>query len=238
MSKKTIKLKSGELRKIINESVRSMLSELNWKGYMPQLKEESYREAPLKNDAGEVIDTGGYYNPDDYYDEDGLGSYTYPTDNIDSICKSIYNGEYDDKLDSLTAEDFGFDWDDYESGQVIGDAIHDRHCVIDKNYAMKHGKQPNTFDKGTVMHQSYYPDDENRNVRTRNHSRALDRENWKEHDAEYINKILPSLYKKNGQLRNTKKMKDIEGLVDKDLIGTDQYNKRPLHRKGSLNREV
>lgn len=56
---------------------------------------------------------------------------------------------------------------------------------------------------------------------------------WDEHDRELAARKYPNMLKKNGLVR-----KNWQRGLEKDLYGTDQADKRPLHRKGSLNREI
>lgn len=59
-------------------------------------------------------------------------------------------------------------------------------------------------------------------------------------DNSQLIRDYPNILKKNTQNMQIRhrKGKTLSDLSDKDLYGTDQTDKRPLHRKGSLNRDI
>ena len=222
-----IRLTESQLHRVIKESVKKIVKEI------------AYREVPIRNSEGEVIDTGGWYDPDDYYDpNEEWTEWAENQGRAERISTRIKNGDYDDKLDSLDSEYFGLNYNN--GGDWVDDTIHSRRCLIDKNYAMKYGEEPGTYNKYTVASEKDSPKDKNININHYkwNDNRALSDEYWKEHDAQRFHKAFPSIIKKNGELRKWKDENDLQNRIWKDIIGTDQFDKRPLHRKGSLNREL
>lgn len=66
---------------------------------------------------------------------------------------------------------------------------------------------------------------------------------FRKRELDQLTDDYPNVLKKNKGQASTiqirhRKGKTTSDLSDKDLYGTDQTDKRPLHRKGSLNRDI
>lgn len=149
----------------------------------------------------------------------------------------INNGLYDDKLDNLMNVDWvcdnldvktDRDWDDV---MWVIDAAKERKCIVDKDFAFKNGE-----DSSNV--QNKYPSAQwaegGGNMNRFNIKRdSLSDYYWNEHEYADRLKKFPNTFTKKGKMR-----KDAKANIYKDLYGTNQYNKRPLHRKDSANRNL
>ena len=127
---KRYRLTENRLRQIIRESVKSMINE----GF----------EMPLYNDYGEPLDTGGYYDDDDYIDSIDDYEYDRETSRCGYLINDIMNGQYDNRLDDILKMGVGIYFDispDYDSYDDVEHAVQDRKCIIDKEYAFKRGKR-------------------------------------------------------------------------------------------------
>lgn len=239
-NKKTTAPKEAELRKKISrlrkqlddaedaESVKKIQSKIDsLKSY---LKESAYREAPLRNDAGEVIDTGGWYDPDDYEDELWDEEWHNQDEAFYDFIKDVESGVYDDKIFDdkwvSNATDKFYDMDD---NFYIWPYIEKRRTLISRDYAFKHG-QPNRPNEYAIEPRSY------ENINVRNRRPQLTNDYYLDHEKRELGKQYPHTFRKDGSLRSYKSFKDVESTLLKDFIGTDQADKRPLHRKGSGNR--
>ena len=154
----------------------------------------------------------------------------------------IMNGVYDDKVPQWASgerdvyNDLDLDID--LGGEGIQDAVNDRYFVIDKSSALKYGQNPSDYPSSKKWHETYYPKDGNPNIKNRrNTSDVLSDEYWKDKEMRDTAKKYPHSFKKNGVMRNYDFNKFRDNL-EKDVYGTDQADKRPLHRKGSLNRAL
>ena len=158
----------------------------------------------------------------EYNEYDGFEPEYDFDDDVSDIINRINRGDYDDKLDQIMKDPFGYYNDE---GVDIIQAADDRKCVLDKNYAIKYGEDP---DKPLFIPR-YHPNPFKPN--------ALGDEYWQDKEAQEAAAKYPSMLTKKGILRK-RKGKSIADIVNKGVYGTDQADKRPLHRKGSLNREI
>ena len=125
-----------------------------------------------------------------------------------------------------------------ESDKVRATAGEIVQGVIDKDFALKYGHNPGNPNFGSDAHPSHasymerYQGNENR-FDWPSYQPALSDDYWKDAVSRDLGQKLPNTFTKNGEFR---KVKDVPSRFAKDLYGTDQADKRPLHRKGSLNR--
>lgn len=204
--KRTIRLNERDLHSIISESVRRTINEM-W---------------------------------DDEFDSEQMEMYRQSIE-ADHIAKDVENGVYDDQLDQIlnngACDYFGLDTDLLED-EWITDAAVERKCVIDKDFALKYGHNPGNPNFGSDAHPSHasymerYQGNENR-FDWPSYQPALSDDYWKDAASRDLGQKLPNTFTKKGEFR---KVKDLPSRFAKDLYGTDQADKRPLHRKGSLNR--
>ena len=134
----------------------------------------------------------------------------------DNAVKKIIDGYFDP---SYFESDYSDGFDDYY--EVI-DAAKEEYARRHKDFANKLFTQMNkpTYPQSPLHDEGYYK-------KHRESDMA-----WNEHDKEIAAKRLPNTVKKNGEeLR-----KNWEKGLERDTVGTSQADKRPLHRKGSLNR--
>lgn len=159
---------------------------------------------------------------------------------VKSFTQDIGNGEYDNNLKDIISKAndnyyieqyFDDDVDSYDYLQDwIKDVAQNRLAVIDKDYAFKKGNMPNKY-----FNNGDYTKERNFNVKSRSGGGASDFD-WEQFEKAKANKrkgsIFPSVNKLKGGWKNPKAV----DAVNRDVFGTDQADKRPLHRKGSLNR--
>ena len=192
-----------------------------------------------KNYLDESVYYDDYDDYDDYENYDDM-QFAYAQQKSSELIDDINNGLYDDKLDKLIDTDWVFSelgidpniaWDYVMN---IVDSAHDRKCVIDKNYALKYGKDSSCPSKHSEAHpsmSSYLSGKGNLNRYNFPRYNLKNDDEWGGGDTLY--KKYPSIFKKDGTFR-----KNSIKALNKELFGTDQYDKRPLHRKGSWNREL
>lgn len=152
----------------------------------------------------------------------------------------IRNGVYDDKVPQWASGERSV-YDDLDldidlGGEGLQDEVNDRCFVIDKSSAFKYGQNPSDYPSTKKWSETNYPEDGNPNIRNRrNASDVLSDEYWKDKEMRDFGEKLPHTLTKKGRIRNFDKLAN---NLQKDLYGTDQADKRPLHRKGSLNRAL
>lgn len=167
------------------------------------------------------------------YGEPGYYSRNYPTynDRIQDIALSIHEGDSDDMI---------WDEDWYEDMMrkdepMITQAIEDRRCYLDKNYAMNHGDERNDNIYNNKDGMSIY----------QKFDRVPYEKIFKSKDAEEkirdekLNKMLDRIKKKYGSLSKapkqiTKQIYDIFYQLYDDTF----YNREYKHSKNSLNRKL
>lgn len=224
MKKNRIRLTESKLHGIIKESVKRVLKETY-----------SYL------DPYEDLDPYDYERMM-YNDYHARGEEAY---------SDIMNGVYDDLVPQWADEERCVYDDlnlDVDYSDDIMDAVLDRLFIIDKSAALKYGKNPSDYPRNKKYSETRYPKDGNPNIKDYNryYSDALSDESWEDKENRDYAKKYPHSFKKNGEWRyydyengggftNHRKISD---NLAKDLIGTDQADKRPLHRKGSLNRAL
>lgn len=226
--KKTIT--ESQLRQIVKESVKRVLNE-----YMT-------RDDILYNEYGEIVDPGGWYDTDDYYDP-------YEDDRLNNteaqrLAKRILNGDFDDKLyddDWLSKVEDEYWNSDYDDDGGIYDAVKDRLKIIDKNYAMKFGRNTDNYNPDQVEREKAYPRDANLNTYDYKDGRKIAMGEKGYERPEIARDILKMRYpevhnmifKKNGEPR---KASAITRISQKKY--GNAADMRPLHRKGSANRDL
>ena len=219
MNKNRIRLTESHLHNIIKESVKRVLKETRF----DYIDLDPY-------DYEKMMDN-------DYYARDEQASF------------DIMNGVYDDLVPQWASGERSV-YDDLDlnidySGSITDDVL-DRLFIIDKSAALKYGKNPSDYPRDKKHFETKYPKDGNPNIknrRTRNASDVLSDEYWKDKEMRDTAKKYPHSFKKNGVMRNYDYDKGriinfnkFRDNLEKDVYGTDQADKRPLHRKGSLNR--
>lgn len=164
------------------------------------------------------------YDPDDYY----LNQQSY-------ISKDILDGMYDDKLfDDRFVNDLLEDYDDLEWGGRIKSAIEDRRKEIDRDYAMEYGYK--TYDDKDVNYEKNYRLDDylyNYGINS-NGDPKLDDTYWKDHEKRK-DPMYDIKFKKNGERRS---VGSTIRKFDKEFGWKFDANEKPLHRKGSMNRDL
>ena len=212
---KNVRLNKNQLINLISESVNRIINE---------------------ND-----DYDSFYG--DYYDYDTDQIYT---EKVKELCKRIEYGYYDNKLDKILDIGAGEYFDipvDTGVDSWVDHAAFNRKGLIDKGFAIEHADgywndkdwklAPGASDYFTEHGNEY-----NRNIKNYpfHNDNILRNDNlWKEKQHAEWHKQYPNIWDKNG---NVKYNKNTVSNFKKAFIGTDQYDKRPLHRKGSLNREI
>ena len=208
--KNRIKLTESQLNKVIRESVKKVLKETRF----------------------DYIDLDPYE-----YDEMIENDYR---SRAERAYHDIRNGDYDDivpqwasgKRDAYDDLDLDIDL----GAEDLQDAINDRHYAIDKSAALKYGKNPSDYPSAKKWSETNYPKNGNLNIKNRkNASDVLSDEYWKDKEMRDFGEKFPHTATKKGKIRNFDKL---ASNLQKDLYGTDQADKRPLHRKGSLNRAL
>ena len=213
--KKRIRLSESDLHRVIKESVKRVINE-------------------------HALDSDDYFY-DEFYEMDQDNS------RAANIARAIERGDYDDKLDKIVkygpgdyfdieAENQNYDW--------VNDAAHERKCLIDKDYAMKYGHNPDNPNWLSQAHRSHSASQERYGVHTninrfnrKQRGSVLSDRYWQDKENREAGAKFPHTLKKNGSIRKgNDKLPNLKSNLEKDTIGTDQADKRPLHRKGSLNR--
>ena len=201
MKKQVIRITENELKRIVNESVQTILRE--------------------------------YVDSD--YEYDG---FDHSNAIAEKVINDIYDGLYDDKLDNFMDSDWIFSnlnidmGEGWKAMQMIKDAATDRKCLIDKDFAFKNG-----MDSSHVQNRFPSKDwavtsgNQNRYNLTRDGNTHLDDNIWREHERSDAFGKFPNTFTKKGDVRKN-------ANPNKDLYGTDQFDKRPLHRKNSANRNL
>ena len=212
MKKNRIRLTESHLHNVIKESVKRVLKEMRF----------DYIDLdPYEHD--KMIDNDYRSRAERAYDE-------------------IMNGVYDDKVPQWASGERSV-YDDLDldidlGGEGLQDEVNDRDFVIDKSSAFKYGQNPSDYPSTKKWSETNYPKDGNPNIknrRTRNASDVLSDEYWKDKEMRDFGEKFPHTATKKGKIRNFDKL---ASNLQKDLYGTDQADKRPLHRKGSLNRAL
>lgn len=137
------------------------------------------------------------------------------------ISQSIETGEYDDKLDDILQNkswkvfNFGAQFPFYE---IIDDAAYERKCLIDKEYALSHGKDADYTERNSVFHPNYTEIGMKYKVNPNKYD---------SHNTDYL------MWRHNQNMKERMKNQRI-----KDKRWQKSADSRPLHRKGSLNRAM
>lgn len=216
MKKNRIRLTESKLHGIIKESVKRVLKEM-------------YSDL----DPYEDLDPYDYEKMmDNDYRERGEQAYF-----------DIMNGVYDDLVPQWASGERSV-YDDLDldidlGGEDLQDAVNDRDFVIDKSSALKYGRNPSDYPSEKKRFETKYPKDENPNIKNRrNTSDVLSDEYWEDKEMRDFGEKHPLATTKKGRFRNLGNADKLASNLQKDLYGTDQADKRPLHRKGSLNRAL
>ena len=133
------------------------------------------------------------------------------------ICDSIEAGEYDNELENILQNrpwhvfKFGAQFPYYER---IDDAAYERKCLIDKEYALSHGKDTDYPDRNSIFH----PDYTEIAMKHRANPNKYD-----DHDTNY------HMWRHKQNMINQRR---------RDNRWQKSSDSRPLHRKGSLNRAM
>ncbi len=180
--KQTIKLRESELKRMIAESVKRVINEMD-------------------------------ANSDDLDEQKRIAK---------EICQSIETGEYDDKLDDILQNkswrvfNLGAQFNFYER---IDDAAYERKCLIDKEFALSHGKDADYPDHNSVFHPNY----------TEIGMKHMANPNkYDSHNTDYL------MWRHNQNMKERMKNQRI-----KDKRWQKSADLRPLgNRKGSLNRAM
>ena len=213
MNKNRIKHTESHLHNIIKQSVKRVLKEMRF----------DYIDLdPYEHD--KMIDKDYRSRAERAYDE-------------------IMNGVYDDKVPQWASGErdvyYDLDLDIDLGGEGIQDAVNDRNFVIDKWSALKYGQNPSDYPSTKKWSETNYPEDGNPNIKNRrNASDVLSDEYWEDKEMRDFGKKHPLVLTKKGRFRKFGNVDKLASNIQKDLYGTDQADKRPLHRKGSLNRAL
>ena len=212
MNKNRIRLTESHLHNIIKESVKRVLKETRF----DYIDLDPY-------DYEKMMDN-------DYYARDEQASF------------DIMNGVYDDLVPQWASGERSV-YDDLDlnidySGSITDDVL-DRLFIIDKSAALKYGKNPSDYPRDKKHFETKYPKDGNPNIKNRrNASDVLSDEYWEDKEMRDFGKKHPLAITKKGRFRKFGNVDKLASNLQKDLYGTDQADKRPLHRKGSLNRAL
>lgn len=218
MSKKnTIKLTESELKKVITESVKKILKE-------------------------------------SMFDFDEFENYDNAVHNAIYYAQEIRDGVYDDKLTDEKWKDdiifrYGFDMNN-GGERIFNDAIKNRLMVINKDYAWKQIDLKRKRDKDMSEYEkdewSVWGPDANTNIRELPHKRngwlsGNDTEMSKDYmklQGKDAHSRVPEFFRKDGKPRTDKQVQ--RGINNRSTyVGSlDAANKKPLHRKGSVNRDL
>ena len=212
MNKNRIRLTEAHLHNVIKESVKRVLKEMRF----DYIDLDPY-------DYEKMMDN-------DYYARDEQASF------------DIMNGVYDDLVPQWASGERSV-YDDLDlnidySGSITDDVL-DRLFIIDKSAALKYGKNPSDYPRDKKHFETKYPKDGNPNIKNRrNASDVLSDEYWEDKEMRDFGKKHPLAITKKGRFRKFGNVDKLASNLQKDLYGTDQADKRPLHRKGSLNRAL
>ena len=212
MNKNRIRLTESHLHNVIKESVKRVLKEMRF----DYIDLDPY-------DYEKMMDN-------DYYARDEQASF------------DIMNGVYDDLVPQWASGERSV-YDDLDlnidySGSITDDVL-DRLFIIDKSAALKYGKNPSDYPRDKKHFETKYPKDGNPNIKNRrNASDVLSDEYWEDKEMRDFGKKHPLAITKKGRFRKFGNVDKLASNLQKDLYGTDQADKRPLHRKGSLNRAL
>ena len=165
--------------------------------------------------------------------------------------RNLENGVYDDRIlqsykndEDLTglSEDIFYnelpegvlDHDDYVF--YIQNSLENRLKVLDKDYANQGELYP--YSMRRLSNNEYdMPDNTiNKNVK-KSRGYGMNDEYWKDHDMKQLSQELPDILTKNGKLRSPKTLDRVTNNRAKYGYNA-AADKGPLHRKGSLNREL
>lgn len=237
MKNNKIRLTESQLQRLIKESVKKVLKEFNDPG-----EEERYGFPEDYDD----------YNPFDREHYHGKDSYTLSAYNrYLKHSEALKNGEYDDRLhdDDFVGDiitDCATEFADYDSR--LEREIQDRLYVINKDYAFHNAMDPDDdYNKGANRYKntSHYDwQGIERQQREQPNPRQKRREMidaWEDREFRERANQHPDVLRKDGNGYRKKYRVSPESMLsakDKLLYGTDQADKRPLHRKASLNREL
>lgn len=213
---------------------------------MTHRKKVVIKESDLKELVNENVERwiNGYQNSGIYLRR----PYLDISDDIDRFIRAIKDGEYDDKIKDQewvnnAVEEFE---DDAQHNLDIYDAVGDRLLLIDKDFALKNG---GWYNPCTVLGQKKRPLHRNRNTYLNGGytDRVLGRKGYRDSEIENgwnraaIDRMkherpgdYNALFKKNGGARKTSAA--LRNL--KNNILYTSADERPLHRKGSANRDL
>ena len=167
------------------------------------------------------------------YGEPGYYIGNYPTydDRIQDAAESILDGDLDDMI---------WDKDWYKDmirkdEPMITQAIKDRRCYLDKNYAMNHGDERNDNIYNNKDKMSIYRKFDR--VPREKIFKSIDEE--EKIKKEKLYKMLDRIEKKYGSLNNAPKQinKQIWTIFDQ-LLDYPYYDSKYKHSKNSLNRKL
>ena len=213
MKKNRIRLTGSHLHNVIKESVKRMLKEMRF----------------------DYIDL-------DPYEHDKMIDNDYRS-RAQCAYDDIRNGVYDDMVPQWASGERSV-YDDLDldidlGGESLQDEVNDRDFVIDKSSAFKYGQNPSDYPSTKKWSETNYPEDGNPNIKNRrNASDVLSDEYWEDKEMRDFGKKHPLVLTKKGRFRKFGNVDKLASNIQKDLYGTDQADKRPLHRKGSLNRAL
>jgi hypothetical protein len=215
--KKTVKLTESQLKELISESVKKILKET-------------------------------------MFDEDELEIMDRAVRNAMYYAEEIENGVYDDKLTDEDWRDdiiyrYGFDMDN-DGERIFDDAIVNRLMVINKDYAWKQINFKRKQEKDSnEWHKNEWPawgPDANTNIRELPHKRngwlsGNDTEMSKDYtklQGKDAHIRVPEFFRKDGNLRTPNQI--LKGIKNKSTYtgALDAAMKKPLHTKGSANRDL
>ena len=215
--KKNIKLTESQLKELIYESVKKILKE-------------------------------------SMFDEDEFEIDDIAVHNAIYYAEEIENGVYDDKLTDEDWRDniiyrYGFDMNN-DGERIFDDAIKNRLMVINKDYAWKQINLKRKQDKASnEWHKNEWPawgPDANTNIRELPYKRngwlsGNDREMSKDYmklQGKDAHSKMPEMFRKDGNLRTPNQI--LKGIQNKSTyIGAAvAAEKKPLHTKGSANRDL
>lgn len=203
------------------------------------VNEVAYRESPLYNDEGELIDTGGWYDPDDYYDPYEDKYYDESPEIARKLCSKISQGKYDKEIFNLSADDFEYyvSPDNVVAMNMLTDALYDRRALINKNYALSYEHPRITAHKDMMNYYRDFQPDYNDNYKEYN-KKAMNKDYWRDYDVMELHRRYPYGFNKDGTFRYKGNLDKANKGLDMTLYGTTLHDKRPLHREGSLNRAM
>ena len=173
--KQTIKLKESEFKRLITESVKGVINELDWKTY-----QHAAKKAHLKS-----LDNYGYGQPN--YDEDKSSEYIRKSSNFSKAAEDAFNKEYgyDDgryhlglnsrRQGSSTIAPGGGTFPYYDVSDI---------SAGDRNDTYKWGGR--TFEKGLPLKYDFHRSTTPKNVVDKFDSANDELDNYKRGNYEYI----------------------------------------------------